>query len=121
MCAVRIERQHAIVHSALGRDAAVRGTQFVYQGVGVHVVEAVARRHIGSLVVKDRGQVRVLAVEVQDVGSEVALLQQIGAARQVVHPRPGLLRPGFIAGEPLPEGAKAQSRSLADQRLMHRP
>ena len=49
--------------------------QFVDQAVGVDVVEAVARRHIGSFVREDCGEVRVFAVEVDYVGGEMALLQ----------------------------------------------
>ena len=65
--------------------------EFVDQRVGIDVVEAVACRNVGRLVVEDRGQVRIFAVEVKQVRAEVALLQQEAGARQVIDPR---CRPG---------------------------
>ena len=94
--------------------------QHVNQAVGVDVVEAIARRHIRRLILKDRGEVGIFAVEVNHVRAEVPLLKQVAAARNVVHPGTGLFRPGFVAVEPLPEGPQRHSRRLAHQRLVRR-
>ena len=118
--AIGIEPQHAIAHAARRRDPPVRHAQLVNQRIGVDVIEAIARRHIRRLIRKDRGQVRILAVEINQVRAEVPLLQQEAAARQVVDPRPCLFRPGLVAVEPLAEGSQRQSRRLAHQRLVRR-
>ena len=101
-------------------DAAVGDTELVDQGVGVDVVEAVAGGHVGRLVGEDCGEVGVFAVEVDEVGAEVSLLEQEAGAREVVDPGTGLFGPGFVAIEPLAEGSEGQSGRLANQRLVGR-
>ena len=86
--------------------------ELVDQRVGIDVVEAVAGRNIGRAVLEDRREVRVFAVEVEQVGAEVALLQQIAGAREVVDPRAGLLGPGLVAVEPLAERPERHARGF---------
>ena len=76
----------------------------------------------GALVLKDRGKVRVFAVEVDEVGAEMALLQKVAGAGEIVDPCARLFRPGLVAVEPLSEGPQRQAGRLAgiDQRLMCR-
>ena len=80
--------------------------QLVDQCVGIDVIESVAGRNIGRLSLEDGGQVGVFAVEVDQVGAEVALLEHVAGARQVIDPWRGLVCPGFVAIEPLAERAR---------------
>ena len=50
----------------------------------------------------------------------MSLLQQIAAAREVVHPWTSLFCPGFVPVEPLPKRPKRQARCLAHERLVSR-
>src|ERR1039458_10087463 len=88
------------------------------QRVRIDVVETVACRNVGSRVGEDGGEIGILAVEVNEISAEMALLQQETGSRKVVDPWSRLLRPGFIAIEPLSKRPKRQPWSFSDQRLM---
>ena len=118
--AVGVEGEKAVAHAAGCRELAVFDLEHVYEAVGVDVVEAVARRHVGGAVAEERRQVRVLAVEVDQVGCEAALLEEEARPRQVADPGARLLRPGVVAVKPLPEGPEGQAGRLADQGLVRR-
>jgi len=73
----------------LSSDAPVGHAQFVNQAVGVDVVETIPCGDIRRLIREDRGEIRILAIEVDQIRAEVTLLQQIAGARKVVNPRSG--------------------------------
>ena len=76
MLAISIESQYAIAHAARSHQFAVLHRQLMNQGVGVYVIEVVANGHVWRLAAKDRGEIRILAVEVEDVCHEMSLLQE---------------------------------------------
>src|SRR5579884_3079882 len=120
MPAVGVEPQHTITHAAWRRQPAVAYVQLMNQRVGVDIVESVSRRNVGGLVRKDRGEVRVLAVEVNNVRAKMPLLQEIAAPGEIIDPRPGLVGPRLIAIEPLAERSERESRLFINQRLVRR-
>ena len=120
MLAIRIERQHLILHSTLCNDLTIRNVQFVNQRVCVNVVKCIPGWNVGRFLLEDSGEVRVFSVEVQQIGAKTALLQHVTCPSKIVDPRASLLRPGVIAVEPLPKRSKRQPRCFANQRLMCR-
>ncbi len=74
------------------------------QCMQIREIKGVAFRNRRKMLGVQRGDVGVLTIEVEHIGREVALLQQVTAAGEVAHPGAGLLCPGFIAREPLTEG-----------------
>src|SRR5205814_8377724 len=65
-------------------------------------------------------QICGFAVEINDVGNEMSLLQQIRAARKIRPPGLCLFRPGFITCEPLTEWTERESGFAIEKRLMYR-
>src|SRR5580704_16446295 len=120
MLAISIESQYAIAHAARGDQFPVLDRQLMNQGVGVYVIEVVADGYLWRLAAEDCGEIRILAVEVQDVCYEMSLLQEKGTARQIGDPWLRLFGPHLVAGKPLSKGAKGEARSLVDERLVHR-
>src|ERR1039458_3050836 len=118
--AVWIESEQAVTHAPRRSDAPVGDTQFMDQSVGVDVVEAITCRNIGRLVDENRSEVGVFAVEVDQVRTEMTLLQQEAGACKIVDPWTGLFRPCFVAIKPLPARSERHSWRLVDQRLMSR-
>src|ERR1700730_4198050 len=117
---VGIQNQDAISHSALGHQRTVSYRELVLECIGIHKIIVIAGRYIRRLVAKDGCHIAVLSVEVSNIGNESSLLQQVRIASEIGDPRLRLFRPGLITIEPLAERPQSQSRSLADQRLMHR-
>src|SRR6185312_7826069 len=75
---------------------------------------------VGRFLVEDGSEVGVFAIEVDQVCAELTLLQHVAGACEVVDPHTGFIGPGFVAIEPLSEGAEGHARSLADERLVSR-
>src|SRR6476661_5099439 len=90
------------------------------EAVGIDVVEPISGRYVGALVCEDRRDVIVFAIEIDEVGSEMSLLQHVGTAGKIVDPCTCLFRPGFIAREPLTKRPKPKPGCLADERLVNR-
>ena len=88
------------------------------QCVRIHEIVRIAGRNVRQLVPEQPGDAVILPVIIEDIGLEAALLQQIGAAGQVIHPRAGLLRPGIVAVEPLTVSDEVQARLVPVVRLM---
>src|SRR5437763_16083477 len=120
MVAVGVEREELILHAALRDDVAVGDAKFVNQSVCVNVVESVACWDIRGFMLENSSQIGVFAVEIQQIGGKPALLQHVAGTSQVVDPTAGLLRPCFVAVEPLSERTECEPRSLSNQRLMRR-
>ena len=118
--AVGIERQEPIAHAGRRDDPAVFDRQPVQQGVGVDEVEAVAGRDVRQLPAEQGGDVGILAVVIEDVGDEPALLEHERAAGEVGRPGPGHLGPGLVPGEPLAEGPEPEAGDLVVDRLVDR-
>ena len=88
------------------------------QRVRIHEIVRVAGRDVRQLVPEQTGDAVVFPVIIEDIGLETALLQQIGAAGQVIHPGAGLLRPGIVAVEPLAVSDEVQARLVPVVRLV---
>lgn len=115
---MRIECEQPITHAARSSKLSVSESQYVNQTVGIDVVKIVPGSNVGALSPKERGKVRVLAVEVDDVGVEASLLQQIRASREVRDPRLCLLGPRLVAVEPLTERSEGEAGLFVEQGLM---
>src|SRR5437868_10416298 len=89
------------------------------KSVGIDVVEIVTLGNIGEMIAIDCRDVGVLTIEISNIGYEFSLLQQVGTAGEVGDPGGSLLRPGFVAVEPLPERTEGQPRFPVQQRLMY--
>src|SRR3974390_946513 len=117
MVAVRIQSQHSVLHPTLGDDLSTRRTQLMDQPVCVDVIERVASWDVWGFMLEDCGEIRIFSVEINKVCTKVPLLEHVAGSGQVVDPWCSLLRPCFIAVEPLSERAECQSRNLLDQGL----
>ena len=107
MLAVRIERQYLVAHASGCYDFPVPDGKLVQQRIGIDEIVAVAFGNLGRLAAKNRRDIRILTVEVQNVSGEVALLQKVRAASQVIHPWLSLLCPGIVPVEPLAVGSQS--------------
>jgi hypothetical protein len=111
------EIQDPITHPARRDELAIRHTQLLENDIVVDEVETEAAWRILWL---QPGKRRFLPIEVGDVRNEPALLQQERVARQVIDPRPRLLRPRLCATEVLAQRrAQRHARTPIRQRLMH--
>ncbi len=118
--AVGVERQQAVAHARGRRDPAVGDRQAVEQGVGVDEVEVVAGRDVGQLRAEQGRDVGILAVEVEHIGHEAALLQHVRAPGQIGRPGQGHIRPGLVSGEPLAERPEPEAGDLVVDGLVDR-
>ena len=116
--AIGIEREQAVAHAGARGDGAVFDAEGVNQGVGVEVIEVVTGGHVGRFAVEERGEIGVLTVEVEQVGGEAALLEQVRGCGRGSRSRERRLCPGFVAVEPLAERAEGEAGRLANQRLV---
>src|SRR5947207_10613383 len=106
MPAVWIEHEQFVLHSAPGRDLTVRRTEFVNERIGIDVIKRVAGGNVGRFFIKDRSDIGIFPIKIQNVSREASLLKHVARSSQIVDPRTRLFRPGLIAVEPLSEGAE---------------
>ena len=116
--AVGTEDQELVAHPRFGDEVSVDGEHGPLQGVGIDEIVRIAGRDVRQFVPEQAGDAVVFAVIIEDVGFEAALLQQIGAAGQIVRPGAGLLRPGVVAVEPLAIADEVQARPVRVVRLV---
>src|SRR5947207_4878740 len=103
MAGVRIQSQHSVLHPTLGDDLPTRHTQLMDQGICVDVIERIASRDVWGFMLEDCGEIGIFSVEINQVRTKVPLLEHVAGSPQVVDPWSSLLRPCFVAVEPLSE------------------
>ena len=101
-----------------GKHLVIRHGGGIQQCVRAAEIVGIAIRYRRQRLTVGRSNVGVLSVIPKDVGHVLAGLQVIAAAGQVIHPVPGVFRPGLVATEPLAEDEEPQARTVIVGRLV---
>src|ERR1700733_2841042 len=100
----RRHEQNSIAHTTCGYEAAILYRHQLPESLGIDVVVMIALGDVGvEAGLINLRQVFFFAVEVKHVSNSMALLQEVGSASQIAHPRSGFFRPGVVAIEVLTE------------------
>ena len=116
--AVRSKDQNLVFHPGFRLQAAVDREHSVLESIRVDEVVGIAGRYLRQLLPEQSRDGVVLAVIVEDIGLETALLKEIGTAGQIVRPYPGFLRPCLVTIKPLAKTQQVQAGLVRVVRLM---
>ena len=121
-----VNHQHPVTRPGLGHDIPILDPESINEGIPIHEIIVPTRRDFRPFLAEPRRRIRVLPVQIGDVGNKSALAEHEAAPADIVNPWTGLGSPGVEPVEPLAIRTKAETgleffRGLMDGCVDHKP
>ena len=116
--AVVTQDENLVLHSGLGDKVISAYGKNIEDAVRIDEVEGVASGDLRKLMAVDTGDVGILAIEEENIGHVLALLEHVAASCQIVRPVAGVFGPCLVTVEPLSEYHQPHSGTMGIGRLV---